>query len=258
MRAPADSPATVRPLTAHGRSIRPGCAQRGWHEFTVPISRRASALFALLLAMMIGVMAPASAADPRSPTGSWSAETPTVIDGALLATLEIREPGADSAYDRDAFGPAWKDVDGNGCDTRNDMLKRDLSRDTFDDDDCTVLTGTLKDPYTGEIIEFVRAMGGSQIDIDHMIPLSAAWHAGASEWTDAERLAYANDPLVLLAVDAGANRSKSDQTIAEWMPTNEAVACKYGASWVLVAAEYDLSISPEDHETLKELAAECG
>lgn len=228
-----------------------------WHEVTVPLSRRASALAALLLVMLLGVAAPASAADPRSPSGSWSASTPSVIDTAQLATLEIREPGAQRAYDRDAFGPAWEDVDNNGCDTRNDILQRDLSRDELDEDGCTLLSGTLKDPYTGEVIDFERSKGGSQIDIDHMIPLGAAWEAGASEWTDAKRLQYANDPLVLLAVDAGANRSKSDQTISEWEPTNEAVACQYGASWVEVAATYDLSISPADHETLTALAEQC-
>lgn len=237
---------TARPLTVSR-----------WHEFTVPLSRRASALTALLLVMLIGVVAPASAADPRSPDGSWTAATPSVIDAARLATLEIREPGAERDYDRKAFGPAWEDVDGNGCDTRNDILARDLSRDELDDDGCTLLSGVLKDPYTGKVIDFVRSKGGSQIDIDHMIPLGAAWEAGASEWTDEKRLQYANDPLVLLAVDAGANRSKSDQTISEWVPTNEAVACQYGASWVMIADEYGLSISPADHEVLTGLVEKC-
>lgn len=89
------------------------------------------------------------------------------------------------------------------------------------------------------------------------MPLGAAWDAGASEWTDEERLAYANDPEVLAAVNSSDNRSKSDSTIGEWMPENEGVTCQYASSYVSVSAKYDLSISPADHDVLEELVAQC-
>lgn len=90
------------------------------------------------------------------------------------------------------------------------------------------------------------------------MPLGAAWDAGASEWTDAERLDYANDPAVLAAVNSSDNRSKSDSTIGEWLPENESVTCQYASSYVSVSAKYDLSISPADDEVLEDLVAQCG
>ena len=36
-----------------------------------------------------------------------------------------------TGYSRDQFGAAWADVDHNGCDTRNDILARDLTGETF-------------------------------------------------------------------------------------------------------------------------------
>ena len=201
----------------------------------------------------VGQPAPASA-----PAGSWLAETPTTIDETALAELEIAEPGAGYDYDRDAFGTAWADVDENGCGTRDDILARDMTEETFGgEEECEVRTGTLEDPYSGETIDFDKSEGSYQIDIDHLIPLGAAWEAGADEWTDEERLAYANDPAVLLAVNAGDNRSKSDATIGEWMPDNEAISCQYSAQWVEISVEYELSVSEEDHQVLSDLAEEC-
>src|SRR5690606_11373307 len=45
---------------------------------------------------------------------------------ALLATIAVRERGPKLGYARDQYGPAWADTDRNGCDTRNDILHRDL------------------------------------------------------------------------------------------------------------------------------------
>nr|WP_245354447.1 HNH endonuclease family protein [Brachybacterium sacelli] len=143
--------------------------------------------------------------------------------------------------------------------TRNDILTRDLSSEEYEPGtgDCEVIVGVLNDPYSGDVIEFEKSEGSSQIDIDHIVPLGAAWDAGASEWTDEERLAYANDPEVLAAVNSSDNRSKSDATIGEWMPENEDVTCQYASSYVSVSAKYDLSISPADHDVLEGLLAQC-
>lgn len=205
-----------------------------------------------------GAPAADQSAAVSAPAGSWLAETPTAIDEAALAELEIAEPGAGSDYDRDAFGPAWADVDGNGCGTRDDILARDMTEETFgDEEECEVRTGTLEDPYSGEVMDFDKSEGSYQVDIDHLIPLGAAWNAGADEWTDEDRLAYANDPAVLLAVNAGDNRSKSDATLGEWMPENEEISCQYGAQWVEISVEYELTVSAEDHQVLSDLAEEC-
>lgn len=259
----AARPGPARSVLAVVGPARPVLAVVGLAPSTSPLSRRLRlrALVGLLLTALLvgplGLAGPAAASDARSPAGSWSAATPRTIDASAVASLEVREPGASTDYDREAFGKPWADVDDNGCDTRNDILARDMSRETLEGD-CKVLTGVLKDPYTGEQIDFDKSKGSNQIDIDHMIPLGAAWEAGASEWTDEQRLQYANDPLVLLAVDSGANRSKSDQTISEWMPTNTAIACQYGASYVAIALKYELSVSPADHDKLEELSGSCG
>lgn len=156
----------------------------------------------------------------------------------------VLAPPTDGPYDRDAFGTSWYDVDQNGCDTRNDVLARDLTDLVIDEDDCTVLFGTLHDPYTGETYEYER--GHSVVDIDHVVPLAAAWSMGADSWTDAQRLAFANDPANLEASYMGANRSKGDRTLSEWMPINEEFHCAYATAFVKVAKSYNLFLSPAD------------
>lgn len=154
-----------------------------------------------------------------------------------------RRTTADTDYDRDAFGSSWADVDNNSCDQRNDVLARDLTDLEFEDD-CVVLGGVLDDPYTGDVITY--EYGASQVDIDHIVPLSAAWKMGADAWTDAERETFANDFDNLRASYMGANRSKGDATPAEWMPENEAFQCEYVTQFITVVDKYDLKLAPAD------------
>lgn len=164
-----------------------------------------------------------------------------------LAAVKIGDPRK-SGYDRDSFGDAWEDVDNNGCDTRNDILARDLTQ-IVRSGSCTVTSGTLADKYTGTTIEFVK--GKSKIDIDHVIPLSYAFKQGAGDWTAAQREALANDPANLSASSATANRSKSDSGPAEWMPTNASYRCEYGKQFASVAVKYDLPITQADFNTIQ-------
>lgn len=170
--------------------------------------------------------------------------TSTVVD---LAAVKVGDPRK-SGYDRDSFGDAWEDVDRNGCDTRNDILARDLTK-IVRTDNCTVASGTLQDKYTATTIEFVR--GKSKVDIDHIIPLSYAFKQGAGDWTAAKREALANDPVNLSASSASANRSKSDSGPSEWMPTNRAYHCEYGKKFAAVAVKYDLPITQADFNTIQ-------
>jgi hypothetical protein len=136
-----------------------------------------------------------------------------------LATLKTVDSVDNTGYERSLYGTAWKDVDHNGCDTRNDILTRDLTDVTVDSDGCRVESGTLADPYTGKTIHFTRGQGTSlAVQIDHMVPLSRAWGLGASGWSQEEREAFANDPANLLAADGPANNNKSDQGMDEWTP----------------------------------------
>ncbi len=140
---------------------------------------------------------------------------------ALLDGLRVQGRGPLTGYDREAFGPAWADADRNGCDTRNDVLRRDLSDVVLKPGTrgCVVLSGRLTDPYTGAQVPHVR--GGGAVEIDHVVALADAWQKGAAGWTAERRLAFANDPLELQAVATPVNRAKGGGDAATWVPPGE-------------------------------------
>ena len=177
---------------------------------------------------------------------------------AVLATLPVKGRAPMTGYDRDQFGPAWADVDHNGCDTRNDVLARDLTGETFTagTHDCVVTAGTLADPYTGTSISFVRG-DGSSVDIDHVVALGDAWQTGAGGWDDARRTALANDPLNLLAVDYSANRQKGDADAASWLPGNSGYRCQYVARQVAVKAAYGLWVTTAERDAISRVLSGC-
>ena len=157
-----------------------------------------------------------------------------------LASLVVAGRAPMTGYDRDRFGQAWLDADRNGCDTRNDMLRRDLQSITLKagTNGCVVLTGVLADPYTRMRIDFVR---GRELLRRHRPRRRARQRLGqrrVAGSTSSKRAALANDPLNLLAVDAGANRSKGDSNAASWLPPNKAYRCAYVARQVAVKAKY--------------------
>ncbi|MDP3208284.1 MAG: HNH endonuclease family protein, partial [Rhodoglobus sp.] len=140
-------------------------------------------------------------------------------------------------YDRDLFGQNGFDLDRNGCDTRNDILRRDLLDIVLkaDTNGCKVLRGTLIDPYSGQAIDFISGETTSfEVQIDHLVPLAWAWQNGASLWTIDRRTEFANDPENLLAVEGGLNQEKSASGPAEWLPPNRAFHCDYAAGFATV------------------------
>ncbi len=163
-----------------------------------------------------------------------------------------------TGYDRDRFGQAWLDADRNGCDTRNDILRRDLEQQTIKagTNGCVVLSGVLDDPYTRTRIDFVRGDSYS-VDIDHVVALGNAWTSGAWRFDIRRRAALANDPLNLLAVDAGANRSKSDANAASWLPPNKSYRCAYVARQVAVKAKYRLAVTASEKAQMARQLSRC-
>jgi hypothetical protein len=163
-----------------------------------------------------------------------------------------------TGYTRAQFGPAWADVDHNGCDTRNDILNRDLVGVTWraGTHDCVVITGTLDDPYTAKTINFVKA-DAIAVQIDHVVALGDAWQTGAQGWTAATREQFANDPLNLLAVDGPANEQKSDSDAASWLPPNRAFRCAYVARQITVKAIYRLWVTGAEHDAMANVLAGC-
>jgi hypothetical protein len=163
-----------------------------------------------------------------------------------------------TGYDRDRFGSAWLDADRNGCDTRNDVLNRDLTRKLHKQGTggCVVLSGVVADPYTGTDIRFERG-GGDEVDIDHVVALGNAWVTGAFRWDIRKRAAFANDPLVLLAVDYRSNRQKGDADAATWLPENTSYRCAYVARQVAVKKKYGLWVTPPEKAAISRTLSRC-
>ncbi|MHA7223845.1 GmrSD restriction endonuclease domain-containing protein [Arthrobacter sp. RHLT1-20] len=178
----------------------------------------------------------------------------------VLATIPIKGRAPKTGYSRDQFGQAWADVDRNGCDTRNDMLRRDLTALALKSGtrDCVVLSGVLNDPYTATLINFLRGNATSTaVQIDHVVALSDAWQKGAQQLTAAQRLSFANDPLNLLAVDGPANMKKSDGDAATWLPPNKSYRCTYVARQISVKASYTLWVTQAEHDAMARILGDC-
>lgn len=183
---------------------------------------------------------------------------------ALLATVVIKGRAPMTGYTRDQFGPAWTDdnddpMGHNGCDTRNDILRRDLLVTAFTatGHGCAVLTGTLADPYTGRTIAFARGGSSSAVQIDHVVPLGDAWQSGAQQWPVQERIDLANDPLDLLAVSSPQNEAKGDGDAATWLPANRVYRCAYVARQVAVKARYELWMTRAEHDAIASILGTC-
>lgn len=179
---------------------------------------------------------------------------------AQLAGLEVVSGYADAPYDRDRFGQRWADVDRNGCDTRNDILGRDLQEPVFKagTNECKVLGGILTDPYDGGHVDFVSGADTSVlVQIDHVVALAWAWHHGAEHWTDDERTAFANDPRNLVAASERMNQEKSAFGPSEWLPPVAEFRCGYIESVVEVLVAYDLGINADDKAAAQAVLERC-
>jgi hypothetical protein len=196
------------------------------------------------------------------------ADVPTVAPGVdVLAGIAV-VPARIRRYDyrRPAFGDAWTDdtvAPGghNGCDTRDDILNRDLVDKTYVSiKRCpdAVATGVLHDPYTNATIDFQRgAKVGASVQIDHIAPLAYGWDMGAYGWTDEMRVRFANDPANLLAVEGQANQDKGDKEPALWMPHNTAFHCQYAMQFIAVLRGYGLPVDAPSARVLREAAETC-
>lgn len=180
---------------------------------------------------------------------------------AALETLAVKPIDTSSDYDRDLFGEPWEDIEGNGCDTRNDMLLRDLKDITVAADECKVLLGTLLDPYSGKTINFDQKKGGGGgIDIDHVVALSAGFKTGGASFSSEKKLQFANDPLNLISSASGPNRAKGDKDASEWLPAtagNPAFNCIYVARQVAVKVKYTLWVTPAEETAMRNVLNGC-
>lgn len=219
-----------------------------------PISMRTNKL------SRFGAIALIAAVSFTTACGTSTASVPTATEATgsasqTLAALPVKGKAPKTGYSRDQFGSAWKDINGNGCDTRNDILIRDLMERGMNGN-CTVMTGVLyPDPYTGKNITFTR--GKSTVDIDHVVALGNAWVTGAFQWDATKRLNIANDPLNLLAVDYSANRQKGDADTATWLPPNKSYRCAYVARQIAVKAKYGLWVTQPEKNAMSAVLSSC-
>ena len=187
-------------------------------------------------------------------------EATEVTASSVLSSLPVKGRAAKTGYTRAQFGQAWADVDRNGCDTRNDMLKRDLTDIEFKvkTRDCVVLNGVLLDRYSGETINFVRGnVTSMEVQIDHVVALSNAWQTGAFKLTLMQRTAFANDPMNLFAVKGRLNSQKGDGDAATWLPPLKSFRCTYVAQQIAVKAKYSLWVTAPEKEAMTRILTAC-
>lgn len=181
----------------------------------------------------------------------------------VLITLEkipVKGRAPKTGYARAAFGPQWSDIDRNGCDTRNDILKRDLTNIIYraKTRDCVVESGKLLDPFSNTVIDFIRGERTSMlVQIDHVVSLSNAWQTGIFKATPKTRTEFANDPLNLLAAKGSLNSQKGDGDAATWLPPNKSFRCDYVARQIKVKSKYGLWVTKSEKDAMIRVLGSC-
>lgn len=220
--------------------------------------RLLSSLLVMVLALGVGAT---ESQRPSVASEVVSQSKPMAVAQTAKATLEklaVKGRAPKTGYARDLFSDGWGDQPG-GCDSRNFILKRDLTRVVWRSGEfCIVASGTLADPYTGKIIRFTRGVKTSlAVQIDHVVAVSDAWQKGAQQASYATRNKFYNDPLNLLAVDGPTNGSKSDSDAASWLPPNKAYRCAYVARQVAVKFKYKLWVTKAEKAAIAGVLAKC-
>lgn len=214
--------------------------------------------------LLASCMAPPTSTGPlpSAPTSTHATRAGSAL--AALAQLPVKGRAPRTGYSRAEFGESWTDNNDelwgrNGCDTRDDVLRRDLANIVMRAGGCKVSTGVLHDPYTGVDLEFVRGPGTSSlVQIDHVVPLANAWQTGAQQWTARQRQDFANDPLELIATKGAVNEAKGDGDAATWLPPRKAFRCAYAARMVAIKLRWHLWVTPPERDALARLLQPCG
>jgi hypothetical protein len=174
----------------------------------------------------------------------------------LIAKVATKGRGPKTGYSRDRFGYAWMDsapgvpFAHNGCDTRNDLLKRDGDDVRYrSGSTCVITSMTLQDPYTGRTIDWTKTHA-TTVQIDHVMPLSYDWQMGAAHWTKDKREEIANDPLNLIPVDGPSTGAKSDSGPASWLPPSTRIRCSYAVRVAQVSLKYALPVTSADKQAM--------
>ena len=173
-------------------------------------------VLAAAIGVTIGLLLPQVSSDAAKITGGYTA-TGSAAD--TLNALAVDDNQSSSGYDRDSFGFRTTDVDGNGCDVRDDVL--------------------------------------AKVQIDHVVALENAWQSGARDWSTAKRHEFGNDPYNLLAVDGPANQEKGSASAAYWLPTNADYRCDYVARQIGVKDKYQLTVTSQEKDAMLAVLHTC-
>jgi Excalibur calcium-binding domain/Protein of unknown function (DUF1524) len=204
--------------------------------------------------------ATATAHKSSTPTSSPSPDVdPGTVLYALINDIKVSDK-QHRFYDRSEFGQAWADVDRNGCDQRNDVLRRDMVKlhTRPGTNGCVLLRGVLKDDkfnYAARKVHFQR--GDGEIEIDHVVSLRNAWDAGAYDWGADRREKFANDLMNLEAIDSESNQEKDDQPFDDWWPDDLDDECWFAARQITIKKRYSLTVTPAEREALQEALTSC-
>ncbi len=209
-------------------------------------SGKLRALFVALIVvagLVVGLAGVASAEPPGIPSATTARSE--------LAQLRVAADGSMSGYSRDLF-PHWSTVSG-ACNTRETVLKRD-GTNVVTNSSCAAVSGRWFSPYDG-----ATWSAASDVDIDHVVALAAAWRTGASSWTTAKRQQFANDLSgpQLIAVTDNVNQAKGDQTPATWKPPRTTYWCTYAKMWTHSKFRWALTINSSEKSALTDMLNRC-
>lgn len=249
--------------------------RRAWALITRRRVGAAALLSGLVLLVIGGLLLP-----PTPPTAPSMADAPTssepapmpagdptdaliasASDGSaleVLGRLSVRDATGDTDFATAQFGQPWTDVDANGCDTASDTLIRDLIDPVImaNTGGCRVASGSLVDPYTSAALVYRAEDAGGPLAIDHVVSLRSAWSSGARGWDAARRLAFANDPLVVVTTSTAGVESKNSADAGRWLPA-EAVRCGYVARQITVKDTYELGVSAAERAAMAGVLSSC-
>lgn len=210
---------------------------------------RSVTALAVATVLTVGPLAAPAAAEQAPPARTGH----TVSALRLLRQLPVR-PEKNRGYVRDKFAD-WTDADGDGCDSRDEVLIAESVTRVRVGSGCSLRSGKWQSRYDG-----VTTRNSSTFDIDHLVPLAEAWGSGARRWGDARRDRYSNDlgyQYSLIAVSASSNRSKGDSDPAEWLPPRRAYWCAYAKTYTAVKWRWHLTVNRSERDTLRRLIRGC-
>jgi hypothetical protein len=173
-------------------------------------------------------------------------------DANVRKNRSTKRSKSTNGYDCSQFGAGWADTDGDCQNSRSEALIATSSTQVrfADDQRCRVTVGSWISAFSGKVIQ-----NSSEIDIDHVVPLRWAWDRGAAQWSRSRRVDFANDPVNLLPVEAGLNRSKGARGPDEWLPPSG--KCGYIARFVRIVRIYGLTMSANEERSIMTQLARC-